>query len=114
MDLKHLRTFSTVAELGSVSKAALKLRVAQPALSRQIIDLERELGLKLFDRIGRRLSLTRAGHQLLESCRGVLGQVAAVEEQARLFQGGQVGALKVAASSQVIESVIPGLLFRYA
>ena len=59
MDLKHLRTFSTVAELGSVSKAALRLRVAQPALSRQIIDLEKELGLKLFDRIGRRLLLTR-------------------------------------------------------
>jgi LysR family nitrogen assimilation transcriptional regulator len=60
MDLKHLRTFIAVAELGSVSKATLKLRVAQPALSRQIIDLERELGLKLFDRIGRRLSLTRS------------------------------------------------------
>ena len=45
MDLKHLRTFVTVAELGTVSKAALRLRIAQPALSRQIIELERELGL---------------------------------------------------------------------
>ena len=114
MDLKHLRTFIAVAELGSVSKATLKLRVAQPALSRQIIDLERELGLKLFDRIGRRLSLTREGRQLVDSCRRVLGQVAVVEEQARLFQGGQVGTLKVAASSQVIEGVMPKLLSRYA
>jgi DNA-binding transcriptional LysR family regulator len=88
MDLKHLRTFSTVAELGSVSKAALRLRVAQPALSRQIMDLEKELGLKLFDRIGRRLLLTRAGEGLVEHCRGVLGQVRGITEQARMLQGG--------------------------
>jgi DNA-binding transcriptional LysR family regulator len=55
MDLKRLRAFITVTEEGSVSKAALRLHTAQPALSRQIIDLERELGLKLFDRVGRRL-----------------------------------------------------------
>lgn len=114
MDLKHLRTFSTVAELGSVSKAALRLRVAQPALSRQIIDLERELGLKLFDRIGRRLLLTREGDQLVENCRRVLGQVAAIAEQARIFHGGQAGSLKIGASPQVMESVIPTMLSAYA
>ena len=46
MDLRHVRTFVTVAELGTVSKAALRLRIAQPALSRHIADLEQELGLK--------------------------------------------------------------------
>ena len=65
MDLKHLRTFVTVAELGTVSRAALQLRITQPALSRQIADLERELGLTLFDRVGRRLLLTGEGDQLL-------------------------------------------------
>src|SRR3954470_11558012 len=114
MDLKHLRTFSTVAELGSVSKAALRLGVAQPALSRQIIDLEKELGLKLFDRIGRRLLLTREGAQLVENCRTVLGQVAAIADQARVFQGGQAGSLKVGAAPQVMESVIPTTLSTYA
>ena len=114
MDLKHLRTFSTVAELGSVSKAALRLRVAQPALSRQIIDLEKELGLKLFDRIGRRLSLTREGDQLVENCRRVLGQVAGIAEQARIFHGGHAGSLKIGASPQVMESVIPMMLSSYA
>ena len=65
MDLRHLRTFVAVAEQGTVSKASLRLRVAQPALSRQISDLEAELGIKLFDRIRRRLVLTGEGERLL-------------------------------------------------
>ena len=73
MDLRHLRTFVTVAEQGTVSKAALHLHIAQPALSRQIHDLEDALGVKLFDRVRRRLVLTGEGEQLLEHCRTVLG-----------------------------------------
>jgi DNA-binding transcriptional LysR family regulator len=113
MDLKHLRTFVTVAEQGSVSKAALRLRTAQPALSRQIIDLERELGLNLFDRVGRGVVLTREGEQLLGNCRNVLGQVAILGEQALVLRGGDIGLLKVAASPQIIESVLSKLLRRY-
>ena len=75
MDLKRLRTFVVVADLGTVSKAALRLRISQSALSRQISDLEYEFGFKLFDRIGRRLFLTTRGEQLLGDCRGVLGQL---------------------------------------
>ena len=82
MDLRHARTFVTVAELGTVSKAALRLRIAQPALSRQIIDLENELGLRLFDRVGRRLLLTGEGEQLLAGCRVLLNCASAVKEQA--------------------------------
>jgi DNA-binding transcriptional LysR family regulator len=114
MDLKRLRTFVTVAEQGSVSKAALRLRVAQPALSRQIIDLEKELDLRLFDRVGRRLVLTREGKQLVANCRGVLGSAALVVEQAQLLRGGAVGSLRIAASPQIIESVLPAFLQRYA
>jgi len=58
VDLRRARTFVTVAQLGTVSKAAQQLHIAQPALSRQINDLEREVGFKLFDRVGRRLVLT--------------------------------------------------------
>ena len=73
MDLKRLRTFVTVADLGTVSKAALRLRISQSALSRQISDLEYECGFKLFDRLGRRLFLTTRGEQVLGDCRGVSG-----------------------------------------
>lgn len=117
MDLRHLRTFVTVAEQGTVSKAALHLRIAQPALSRQISDLEQELGLKLFDRVGRRLFLTGEGEQLLGSCRGLLGNVSSLSEQAQLLRRGDTGVLKVAASPAQIESILstflPGYTQRY-
>ena len=72
MDLKRLRTFVAVADFGTVSKAALRLRISQSALSRQIGDLEHECGFKLFDRVGRRLFLTTRGQQLLaEAGQGV-------------------------------------------
>lgn len=114
MDLRHTRTFVTVAELGTVSKAALHLRIAQPALSRQISDLEQELGLRLFDRVGRRLLLTSEGEQLLSDCRGLLNHATAVGERAQQLRHGDTGVLKVAASPQHIESVFSQFLHRYA
>ena len=114
MNLRHTRTFVTVAELGTVSKAALRLRIAQPALSRQISDLEQELGLKLFDRIGRRLVLTGEGEQLLGDCRGLLNYASAVGERAQQLRRGDVGVLKIAATPLHIESVFSQFLHRYA
>src|SRR5438093_2934398 len=114
MDIKRLRTFVTVADLGTVSKAALRLRISQSALSRQIGDLEYECGFRLFDRIGRRLFLTTRGEQLLADCRGVLGQVGSLGERIELLKRGDTGVLKVAAPPQTIESVLTGVLPRYA
>ena len=114
MDLRHARTFVTVAELGTVSKAALRLRIAQPALSRQLIDLEHQLGLRLFDRVGRRLRLTGEGEQLLSACRVLLNCASAVTEQAQLLRRGDTGVLKIAGSPQHIESVLSQFLHRYA
>ncbi|MBK6971936.1 MAG: LysR family transcriptional regulator [Sterolibacteriaceae bacterium] len=114
VDLRHARTFVTVAELGTVSKAAVRLRIAQPALSRQISNLEQELGLKLFDRVGRRLVLTGEGEQLLGDCRGLLSCASAVVERAQLLRRGDTGTLKVAASPQFIEAAMSDFLHRYA
>jgi len=113
MDLRHARTFVTVAELGSVSKAAVRLHIAQPALSRQIGNLEQELGFKLFDRVGRRLVLTGEGEQLLGDCRGLLSYASALGERAQLLRRGDTGTLKVAASPQFIEGVVSGFLRVY-
>lgn len=114
MDVKRARTFVTVAELGSVSKAAEQLRIAQPALSRQISDLEHELGLKLFDRLGRRLVLTSDGEQLLDDCRGLIAFAKSIDERAQGLRRSDTGVLKVAASPQHIESVLSQFLHRYA
>jgi DNA-binding transcriptional LysR family regulator len=114
MDLKRLRTFVTVAEQGTVSKAALALRITQPALSRQIGDLQQDLGLKLFRRSGRCLVLTREGEQLLGDCRTVLSIADSLNEQAQLLRQGDTGVLRVAAAPQTIESVLPSFLHRYA
>src|SRR3974377_2129840 len=114
MDLKRLQTFVVVADLGTVSKAALRLRISQSALSRQIADLEYECGFNLFDRIGRRLFLTTRGEQLLGDCRGGLGQVGSRGERIEVLKRGDSGVLKVAAPPQTIESILSGFLPQYA
>jgi DNA-binding transcriptional LysR family regulator len=114
MELRQLRTFVTVAELGTVSKASARLGMAQPALSRQIKELEAGLGVRLFDRVRRRLLLTAEGEQLLGDCRGVIGAVGSLAERAKLLQRPDAGVLKVAATPQTIDGVLALFLSRYA
>jgi DNA-binding transcriptional LysR family regulator len=114
VDLRSLRTFVTVAELGTVSKAALRLHVAQPALSRQIAKLEDDLGIKLFDRVGRRLLLTSEGEQLLGDSQGILTYARALGEHAQALRRGNVGVLRVSAAPHLLEGIFPDLLRRFA
>src|SRR5262249_17320539 len=72
MELRHLRYFIRVAEEENVSRAALKLHVSQPALSRQIRDLEEELGFQLLERSAKPVRLTEAGRAFLTEARAVL------------------------------------------
>lgn len=109
-----MRTFINVAQEGTVSKASDLLRVAQPALSRQIADLEHELGVKLFDRIRKRLILTSEGERLLADCRSVLGAVESLTERAQGLRRGDAGLLRIAATSQMIDGVLANFLPRYA
>ena len=114
MDLREVRTFVGVADLGTVSAAAERLHLTQPALSGQIANLESELGLRLFDRVGRRLLLTSEGAQLLQQCRGLLSYSQAVREQADGLKRGDAGVLRVSASPHLIEGLFPGFLRDYA
>jgi LysR family transcriptional regulator, nitrogen assimilation regulatory protein len=81
MDLKQLEYFRHVAELGSFTRAASFLSVVQPALSRQVRQLEVELGQNLFDRNGRGVVLTDAGTRLLEHTRGILTQIGRARQE---------------------------------
>lgn len=80
MDLHHLRYFEAVARLGHVTRAAQELHIAQPSLSKQIQTLEAELGVALFNRVGRRIELTDAGELLLPYVRRILRDVQAAQE----------------------------------
>ncbi len=79
MELRHLRYFEAVARLGNVTRAAAALHIAQPSLSKQIQALEAELGVQLFNRVGRGIEIADAGHVLLPYARRILQDVAAAE-----------------------------------
>src|SRR3984893_8814628 len=84
MELRHLRYFVAVAEAGSLTVAAEQaLHTSQPSLSRQIRDLEEEVGAQLLTRSARGIELTRAGRAFLDHARSVLSQVEAAAEAAR-------------------------------
>src|ERR1700760_2789324 len=84
MELRHLRYFVAIAETGSLTLAAeRRLHTAQPSLSRQIRDLEHEVGVPLLNRSVRGVELTVAGRAFLEHARLALAQVQAAQEAAR-------------------------------
>jgi len=95
MDLKQLDTFVRVAELGSFTRAASVLRVAQPALSRQVRALEIELRQPLFDRNGRGVTLTPAGARLLAHGRGILQQVERARQDLEEHRGVAAGLVSI-------------------
>ena len=95
MELRHLRYFVAVGEEEHFGRAALRLRVAQPALSRQIQDLEREIGFKLFDRLSRGVKISSAGRLFLEEARRILQQLNEATERAQRVARGQSGTLRV-------------------
>lgn len=112
--LKPLRAFCQVARLGSVSRAAAALYVSQPAITLQLQALERELGVQLFERVGRRLTPTREGEALYELARplveGIDSLPAAFREQVK---GLDVGELHVAAGSSTILYLLPKIVEAY-
>lgn len=113
MNLRNLHTFVGVAEAGSIARAGVRLNVSQPAASRQIIALEAELGVRLFDRIGRRLRLTSEGEDLLRQSRRLLMEADLLNVRARTLKGGQTGILRVGATPMVIENTLSGFLSPY-
>lgn len=113
MDLRSLRYFSEIAEAQSFSRAAARLRRSQPALSRCVQELESEMGVRLFDRTGRRIALTPNGRALLERVHRLLGDADALAEHAGLLAAGKTSALRIGGTTNFIERVLPDVLKRY-
>src|SRR5258708_30288550 len=95
MELRHLRYFIAIGEEQHYGRAAHRLRVAQPALSRQIQDLEEELGFKLFDRLPRGVRLNSAGKLFLEDARRILQEISEAALRAGRVARGRSGTLRV-------------------
>ena len=110
LNLRALRTFVMTAEMGGLGRACARLNLSQPAASRQIQALEAELGVALFEHVGRGLRLTSHGEDLLQRSRQLLTQSDLLTEHAQALRGGQTGTLKVGATPQIIANLIAPFL----
>src|SRR5246500_305021 len=114
MELRHLRYFVAVGEEQHYRRASRRLRVAQPALSRQIRELEEEVGFKLFDRLPRGVKLSAAGRLFLEDARRILQQVSEAAARAARVARGQSGTLRVGFTENASwRGVVPDSLRRF-
>lgn len=107
MELRHLRYFVAVAEEQNVTRAALRLHVSQPPLSRQIRDLENELGIALFDRDSKSVRLTEAGRVFLTEVRVILQRVENAAEMAKNVAGGKRGDFHVGYAPSLTVELLP-------
>jgi len=110
LDLRALQLFVAVAERMSVSRAAHAMHISQSALSRQIQALEAQLGVRLFDRIGKRLALSAEGVDLLPRAAALLDQARDLSGRVRAMSGGEVGLLRIGATPQTIEALLSHVL----
>lgn len=102
MELRHLRSFVTIARVGSFSRAAEQMHIAQPALSQQIRQLEDELGVSLFDRHARGVRLSRAGDKLLVHAMDILGRVNSARTELQMLAQEVSGEVRLGLPTTVI------------
>ena len=114
MELRHLRYFVVVGEEEHFGRAAERLHVVQPALTRQVRQLEAEMGCALFERLKRGVRLTEAGKSFLEEARRLLADLGRSVDRTRLIAQGKVGRLRVAFSDTATYSgELPSILHSF-
>jgi DNA-binding transcriptional LysR family regulator len=113
VELRHLRYFIAVAEQLNFSRAAEELHTAQPSLSQQIRQLEREIGVELFDREGRRVALTAAGSAFLAEARALVARLNDAVERTRETARGLRGELRIAYAVSAMVSTLPTAIREY-
>ncbi|MCL7753955.1 LysR substrate-binding domain-containing protein [Polaribacter sp. Z022] len=113
IELRHIRYFLAVAEELHFRKAAEKLFISQPGLSRQIKMFEEELGVVLFERHNRKVVLTKVGEYLKNEFRIQLKTLSHTLENAKLLHNGKKGELKIGYVGSAMQDVIPNLLLNF-
>lgn len=113
MNLHQLRIFTAVARLGGFSRAAEELHISQPSVSIQVADLERALGVDLFEQLGRRVYLTEAGRALDEYARRILGLADEAQTALKEIKGLRRGRLTVGATTTPGTYVLPRVVGRF-
>lgn len=113
MSLTDLRVFCAVAEDLSITQAANRLCRTQPAVSRQVAELEKDLGVALFFRRGRRLELTPAGEELHVRSRALLDEASALAKRAQQLATGSATVLRIGTTSNSLHSLIPELVLAF-
>ncbi|MGE0559255.1 MAG: LysR family transcriptional regulator [Burkholderiales bacterium] len=112
MDLRGIRYFVQIAELGSMTRAAQHLRVAQPALSRHVRALEQELGVALMVRLPRGVRLTTAGRQFLDHCQRILRELGRAQDALRSGGAAGQGRVILGVSPTTGPLLLPGVVER--
>lgn len=113
MNLHHLKVFLAVAEAGSISAGAARLHISQPAVTREIRDLEASLTLRLFDRQARGVALTEGGRRLHDYARRIFALEQAAERDLRDFAQLEQGELHLGASATLGAYLLPPLINRF-
>lgn len=106
---RQLRYFMELAKCLNFTKAAMNLYIAQPALSQQIADLEKQLGVTLFERSSRSVVLTAAGKALQEACPEIFKKLESVEQQVLWAQAGLRGSLRIGYLN-IFQPLLPGIM----
>lgn len=113
LDIRHLRLVQAIAEEGSVTRAGLRLHLTQSALSHQLRDAEERLGVRLFQRVGRRLVLAPSGERLLRSARAVLEELGRAEEEIRRGAERPRGLIRLTTQCNTVYHWLPSRLRRF-
>jgi DNA-binding transcriptional LysR family regulator len=113
MNLNHLAVFHAVAQTGSMTLGTERLDISQPAVSKQVRELERALGVHLFDRVGRRVRLSRAGEVLVDYARRLFALAHEAEEAMTDVRAAGRGRLAIGASTTIGAYLLPGVLAEF-
>ena len=112
MTIRHLRIFITVADLGSMTAAAKSLYISQPTVSQAITELETHYGIKLFERLSKRLFITQNGSRLLSYARHITSLMNEMEQVIKNSE--EIGSMTIGASLTIGECLLPALISTFS